>query len=373
MNKKIKALATSTLLVSSFSTHAFNDGDVLSFDPGVTSLTYYGGSLVTSGSYFSMDLNGDGVFSSRERTAITPGSDGGIVLGALQPSASIDQPWLFFGNFGTHQTTTVPITQNPDGTLDFSGWEVKWFDIPVPLGSNVGATVECGGKLSCSPTDRYIITYTATVTSGPFQGVGYQLHLEHVDTLPSIHLSLTINAGSTQECTSTGGHNVTADADVTALNGAELDSIHWTVDGQSAGMGLNISPFLSLGTHTISATAIGTSGTQDTATTSVSIVDTTSPTISAAFINKRTNTEVTTIESKNSSSVNVSMSATDICDSSPAVSAIGGFNLVDGDTLKIQGNLNKVELTTSALEMRVRAKDSSGNYSYSNKTLSITP
>jgi len=373
MNKKIKTLATSTLLISTFSANAFNNGDVLSFDPGIATCSYHGYCPVKSGSYFAMDTNGSGTFSPYERVPLTPGSDGGIILGALQPSPGIDQPWSFFGNLGTHQTTTIPVTQNPDGSLDFNGWEVKWFNMLVPLGNNVGATVECGGKASCSPDDRYIIDYTGVVTSGPFQGVGYQLHLEHIDTLPSLHLSLTINGGSTQECASTGGHNVTANADVTALNGAELDSIHWTVDGQSVGMGLNISPFLSLGTHTISATAIGVSGNQDTASTTVSVVDKTRPIISASFIDKRTNTEISTIETKNSSYVNVSMSATDICDSSPSVSAIGGFNLVDGDTLKIQGNLNKVELNTSTLEMRARAKDSSGNYAYSNKTLSISP
>ena len=67
------------------------------------------------------------------------------------------------------------------------------------------------------------------------------------------------------------------------------------------------------------------------------------------------------------------MTASDICDAAPSVNGIGGFVLIDGDMLKVQGNLNKVELTTSMLHMQATSSDVSGNSSGISKALSITP
>ena len=47
--------------------------------------------------------------------------------------------------------------------------------------------------------------------------------------------------------------------------------------------------------------------------------------------------------------------------------------MLDGDMFKIQGNLDKVVLTTSNLEMLVKASDSSNNQTEVIKSLSITP
>ena len=381
-NKKLKILTIVTLLAASLNASAFNDGDIISFDPGVRECIFPDPVIcqsipelefVTKGSYFAMDLNGDDAFSPDERTPISPGPDGGIVLGMLQPGPGIDQPWEFFGALGMHQTTVTPVTQNPDGSLNFSGWEVAWNGIVVPLGSGADAIVSCGSALPCTIDNQYHIDYTAQVLSGAFTGVLYQLHLENIDKVPSIQVSLSIAGGEVQECASTGGHNVTATADVQLLNGAQLDTIQWSVDGQDAGMGSSISPFLSLGAHTISVTATAIAGMQDTETTYVTVVDNTAPVITASFIDNRSGTEISSIDTKNSSFVGVSMSATDICDASPSVSGTGGFALVDGDTLKIQANLGKVELYTSVLEMLVTATDVSNNISQEKKILTIAP
>jgi hypothetical protein len=377
----ISSVCTS-LAIFSFNAYAFNNGDTISFDPGVRECLIPDPSIcqsipqlvvVTKGSYFAMDLDGNGTFSMSERFPIAPGPDGGIVLGMLQPAPGIDQPWEFFGSFGMHQTTVTPVTQNPDGSLDFSGWEVAWNGIVVPLGSGADAMVSCGSTSPCTIDDQYHIDYTAQVLSGGFTGVRYQLHLENVDKVPSIQVSLAIAGGDVQECDSTGGHNVTVTADVQLLNGAQLDTIQWTVDGQSAGTGLSIHPFLSLGIHNISATATAITGMEDTANTSVSVVDSTAPVITTSFADNRSGAQISSIDRKNSSFVDVSMNATDICDASPSTSGLGGFALVDGDTLKIQGNLGKVELRTSVIEMVIKATDASGNVSHETKILTITP
>jgi len=398
--KLCKLIAILVLFLAASNSWAFNSGDVVSFDPGEIGCIipeapelcqiypeYFQG--VVKGSYYAMDTNGNGQFEMGERVAISPGVDGGIIIGQVQPASSgygcsngvgsIDEPWCFFGNTGAHQTTSYPVIDNGDGTMDFKGWGVTWAGIvDIPLGGAVWAgdtglaSLTCS-SVPCKPTDLYTIDYTAVVSSGGFTGVSYYLHLVHEVIVPIIKVSININGGSNQECASIGGHDVIGLANVTLLNGAELDSISWSVDGVNVGTGENLASFLSLGTHAISVTAYSTTGQQDTASATVKIVDTTAPIINSSFVDNRSGSVINVIDAKNTSFVGVSISASDVCDSSPLTQAIGGFVLNDGDTLKIQGNLDKVELTTSSLEMQVKAFDATGNVSAQSSTLSITP
>ncbi len=394
-----KFIAVIYLLFCSTHLMAFNTGDIVSFDPGEVVCTIPDNELcemypqwfqgINKGSYYAMDTNGDGQFSMAERVAISPGPDGGIIIGQLQSassgpgclngSGSIDQPWCFFANTGAHQTTGYPVVDNGDGTLDFRGWGVTWNGMPnISLGGAIWAgdtglaTLTCS-SVPCTTNDLYSIDYIATIPSGPFTGVQYQLHLEHEVVVPVIKVSINVSGGDNQECASIGGHEVSSLANILLLNGAELDYIAWSVDGVNAGSGENLLSFLSLGTHSIGVTAFSTTGQQDTATTNVTIVDTTPPSINANFIDNRSGSVINSIDTKNTSFIGVSINAADICDAYPSTDAIGGFTLMDGDTLKIQGNQDKVELTTSVLEMSVKAIDSSGNSSNLSKELSITP
>lgn len=378
--KSLEHLFALFLFAISFNVNAFQNGDVISFDPGVRECVipgniYCGNGLpyiVSKGSYFALDLNGTGSFSPDERIPLTPGPDGGIILGSVQPGPGIDQPWLFLNTQGMHQTS-IPVTQNADGSLDFSGWGAYWNGLAIPLGDTGKAMVSCSHPLPCSVGDAYQVDYVTTVTSGPFTGVRYQLHLENVDKIPSLKVSMQVNGGTTQECASIGGNTVTATASVSLLNGAELASIQWQVDGQPVGGSENLSTFVQLGSHQLSVTATAVGGQQDTASATITIKDTQAPIISAAFIDSRSGAEINSIDTKNTSFVDVSMSATDVCDAAPVTSGIGGFELSDGSHLKIQGNLDKVELTTSSLRMQADADDASGNQSVVYKTLTITP
>lgn len=405
-----KIIAAGCLLVSIVwvgNVNAFQNGDIISFDPGVLGCLYpdpqiceiYGDYFlgVTEGSYFAVDLNGDGTFSPNERIPVSPGPDGGIVVGQLQPAsgshsgcpdgsenASVDQPWCFFGNTGMQQVTGTPVVDNGDGTLDFHGWGVTWNGIPnIPLGGDpvyfpqdTGLAQLTCNQNPCHPGDNYAIDYYAHVPVGDpsgFGGVHFLIHLESKQAVPTLIVSISVAGGNSQECASIGGNTVMASADVELLNGAVLQSVQWNVDGQDVAMGTSISQYLTLGSHTVTATATGVSGAVDSDTVNVTIVDTTAPALTAEFIDSRSGSPITSIDTKNTSFVGVSMGASDICDANPAVSGIGGFSLVDGDLLKIQGNLDKVELTTSVLEMSVDAQDASGNASHVSKTLTITP
>ena len=146
------------------------------------------------GSYFSMDTNGNGVENS-EKTPI--GSLNGIVLGTTQgasgshtgpidgtESPNIDAPWTFFGGTGMHQTTSA-ITDNGDGTMDFSGWNVTWNGIAsIPVVATSPTTIVCD-TATCSDTSSYTIDGAFHVNGAGFTTVAYTVHLEGGISAPS--------------------------------------------------------------------------------------------------------------------------------------------------------------------------------------------
>jgi hypothetical protein len=379
--KYFKSMLFASASLVAVNANAFEYGDLITFDPGIPGgCTDYAANQcnppflpgTSNGSYAALDLNRNGKIEQFERIPLTPGFDGGIILGYSQNISYIDQ-WSFFNAPGHHQTGS-PVIQSPDGTLDFSGWQAFWNGIYIDLGNGAPATLTCSGSMPCTVYDNYVIDYTTTISNGLFSGYRYTLHLSKgFDNSPELHVNLAVTGGNTQECNSVGGNTVVLSASVTTSGGAQLHHLEWSVDGSYIGTGSSISPFLALGGHTISVKAIGVNGIQSTSTANVIIKDTTRPVISADFIDSRSGSVISTITTKNTSFVEVGMSAYDICDASPTISGIGGFSVIDGDLLKIQGNLDKVELTTSSLKLSTTSKDVSGNSATLEKTLSITP
>lgn len=203
--------------------------------------------------------------------------------------------------------------------------------------------------------------------------VTFGFELVVIQPLPDVEVSLIIHGGLMHECSETGGHKIQASANVNLLNGAELENISWSVDGQPVTTGDQLDKFLTLGEHQVLVKATTTTGESDSVSKVVLISDTEPPHITANFIDSRTNGVITVIDAKNTSFIDVSMEASDVCDAFPSVQAFGGFSLVDGDRLKVQGNQDKVELTTSNIQMLVKAKDATGLESEIIKSLSITP
>lgn len=169
---------------------------VLGPDPSTPSGCFYDLQDIASGSFFSMDSNGDGVVAASEKVAIdvladydmtgatsATGSHAGSIDGSESPASDI---WEFFGGTGMHYTTSA-MTDNEDGTVDMSGWTVTWNGIPgIPMGGDGAnfagdtglATFSCG---MCEVGDAFTLDYSAHVPLGDasgFGGVGYALHLE---------------------------------------------------------------------------------------------------------------------------------------------------------------------------------------------------
>lgn len=208
MNKKYLAISFGVLTsISAVSAEAaLSSSALLAFDSGVPVYDIFGNLIDMQGSYYSVDTDGDGAFAVFESIAISPGTDGGLLLGQAQlasiPStftldgteiAPFDSPWLFLGQYGAHQSISPVTISSDDGNgnvqLDFSGWGATWNGIPnINLGgdsinfSDTGlATITCA--LDCSYGDSFTLDYSAHVPLSDqtgFAGVYWGMHLEGV-------------------------------------------------------------------------------------------------------------------------------------------------------------------------------------------------
>ncbi len=223
MNNRKKILSSAVIMVCSAMTQqaqaVLANNAVLKFDTGVQTVTtvVVSGttykSTVTTGSYFSMDTDGNGAVAEEEKTMISVNM--GVAVGATQPASGshsgpvdsterpgIDDAWEFFGNVGMHNTTSAVTILSDDGsgnvTLDFSGWNVTWnkiAGIPMGAGADAGiATLTCTS--ACADGDTYTLDYAATVPLGDpsgFGNVAYTVHLEGTINVPP---ALTANGGT---------------------------------------------------------------------------------------------------------------------------------------------------------------------------------
>lgn len=174
-----------------------NTGDILSITNGVPGTNANGSPIVTGGSWFAMDLNGNSSIGATERTPITMGSKG-IVIGVNQPVGEIDT-WTFNGSTGRDYTPTTAITGSTTTGLNMSGWVVNWGGSDIPMPSGAWNPTNCATVgVPCSNTSgvgtftwdgvsghAYTLNYAATVPTGSFSGTKYYLHLEgNVSTVP---------------------------------------------------------------------------------------------------------------------------------------------------------------------------------------------
>lgn len=389
-------LAVGSIAVSN--AFAYNTGDVIEFQPGqrvcVISGTYpdcYFGVTNVIGSYFAMDTNGDGQFAASERVPIAPGPAGGIIIGVPQPAYGShtgcpngsetpgpDMPWCFFGNTGMHQTASVPITDNADGTLNFTGWGVTWNGLAnIPMGGDPANFADDTGQATISCIDAACaessIDYTAHIPKGDPSGFGsvyYGLHLEATTAAPSASISINVSGGPTQECSTVGGSDISMTTTITVPDSDAVSSITWSIDGAVVGNGEVLDIFLALGSHLVSADVVTTNGLTATSTANVVIQDTTAPVVSAAFLDNMHHTAISHISRHGR--IEVQAEATDICDPEPTVEAMLGAATEDGDTISVSKHRGRISLEADSLDLSVRASDASGNAASASATLIIT-
>ncbi len=275
-------------------------------------------------------------------------------LGPGQEGAqSIGFDFGFFGPVGIY-TTSVPVL-SLDGS-DLSGWTCAWSANTFNMGATNVNTVDNGDG-------TWTMDWSSTVVGGPFAGQVGNFILKVVAPIfsPYASVAIEVTGGLSQECTILGGSDISATAVVTLINGAELDYITWSLDGEYAGSGESLDVFTSLGAHTLQAMVTLIDGTTNEGLVDVQIEDTTPPELYVAFIDKKTGEEVTSINDVSAKRLMAYTEATDICDPAPMVEVNGGFALSSGDVLKLKGKADKVVIKTPELRLLGVATDASGN------------
>ncbi|MDH5190300.1 MAG: hypothetical protein OEW89_03515 [Gammaproteobacteria bacterium] len=240
---------------------------------------------------------------------------------------------------------------NGDGRPDFSATLVS--------GSNVGSD---WGDFHGAP---YFEVWNVIIFSGTDLVI-----IPPPPPPPPLTVSMSVTGGLAQECATTGGNHVAVSA-VISPSDAVITNISWKVDGNTVASGESASLFLPLGTHSVGVTVEIDDGRTDSESKTITIQDTTPPVIDVALVDSRSGEAVTIIDRPNVSWIQAKYSATDICDASPSTNGFGGFAVANGDTLKVQGNLNTVTLTTSVIELSASTEDASGNTASGKATLNI--
>lgn len=149
MFKKLLALTFCISALCTPSIHAanLNMDDVLTIDTGLPVFDSNGVQTdVISGSWFGLDVNGNGTISNDEKLVPLSTGTTGLVIGVTTtpgashagcPTAadsnSIDAPWCHFDNTGSSYIQGTPVTGGTATGLDMRGWSVTWKGAPVPF------------------------------------------------------------------------------------------------------------------------------------------------------------------------------------------------------------------------------------------------
>jgi len=306
-----------------------------------------------------------------------PGSPVGMptpITGEYDTDAQqiIVDPWMFFG-MPVNSQIQVLLSGNHSfpGVLPINvglgqlGGHIttNWASNIIPHGIVWDVTPHIGGR-HFEPVDSDGDGVPGIqMISGPFPGLTFVYEFDTGEPAPSIDVDIDIQGGTSQQCNEADGKHVELVADIALKGGAELASVDWSVDGNPAGSGLSVTPFLSLGAHSISVTATGVSGVSDTASTNLQIIDTIKPSLAIEFVDTRSGQTISSVEGEGVSFVEVRLNSTDSCDSNVDVSGVAKpvTAIMGGEVFKIQGNNNNVDMPTTAIEVTATATDDSGN------------
>ena len=175
---------------------------MLTINAGIISLDASGLPVVTSGSWFACDCNGNsndnGVISANERNALQQGTEG-IIIGTLQgigtanhsgPPLATDwnriiAPYAFLYTSAQEYTTTA-ITGSTEFGLDLSGLRWQWNGVDdISFGSGAWGAGFTNGIANFSwdgiSGHSYTLDYRTTVPAGDpsgLQGLPFAYHLE---------------------------------------------------------------------------------------------------------------------------------------------------------------------------------------------------
>lgn len=288
-----------------------------------------------------------------------------------QTQIEID-PWSFFGSYMNSQIEVLDpgVHSHPDAGSITVGMDQLGGHIQTSWAASnlttflVWNVIQYSGGMSfrAVDSDGDGVPGHAMIT-GPFPGFSLVYEFDTGEPAPGIEVSLNVLDGTLQECNAVGGREVALSASVSLKGGSELSSIDWVINGEAAGNGPSIQPFLALGSHAVQVTATTIGGHYNTATTTVNVRDTVRPNLAIAFHDTRTGQAVTSVDGAGVSFIEVRLDASDVCD--PAVAVMGVAKpvhaIIGGEVIRIQGKNQDVNLPTTAIEVSATATDASGN------------
>jgi|GEM_PF-2917372 len=185
-------------------------------------------------------------------------------------------------------------------------------------------------------------------------------------------IAISVPGGSPQECAAAYGSPLTLSANITVPTGDNVVSIEWTLDEEPAGSGDTIDLFVPLGQHMVKAVAVTGQSGSFVGSAAIEIMDTTAPSVSAAFVDRRRGEIIDRIDRSCRQWVVVNYETTDICDPAPVATAVLGIPVENGDKLKIKGKRNALTLDANDISLSVTAADAFGNVAHAEATLLIT-
>ena len=149
-------------------------GTTLTITAGlITSLDEAG---LASGSGFAMG-DGMGGMATDGWTALTPGTNGGVIVGTTQPKKAIVANWTYFTTVNAQNFTSMTVTADTSGALDFSGWTVYWGGGNIPMGSTTDYTFTAVTPSTYTINGAHTVSHP-TDANFMFNHVVYTLHLE---------------------------------------------------------------------------------------------------------------------------------------------------------------------------------------------------
>jgi hypothetical protein len=281
-------------------------------------------------------------------------------------------PWFLFGSplNSTIQVLQPGAHSHPQSGMVMVGngqlgglVQTSWASNDLPSFVVWDVTHYPGGmSFSAADSDGNGLPGHAMIT-GPFPGFSLVYEFDAGESAPGVEVSLNVPGGTVQECNAIGGKEISLSASVSLKGGAELGSIDWVINGEPAGAGPSINPFLARGSHLVEVTAHTTGGHSNGAATTVQVRDTVRPDLSISFHDTRTGQQVTSVEGAGVSFIEVRLDASDVCDPQPEVMGVAKpvYAIIGGQVIRLQGKNQSVDLPTTAIEVSATATDASGN------------
>ena len=181
---------------------------------------------------------------------------------------------------------------------------------------------------------------------------------------------INVPQGTVQECQNFGGNNVLLQAAFMTDPSDPVLTYEWYLDDNLVGVGIEIMPFVELGNHDVRLVITTQSGEEWLGFQDIKIVDTQAPLVEVRFLDGKGN-PITTITRSGLNFIEFDVTASDLCDASPAVEAFGGVELIDGQMMRIQASTEAIILQSSLLEVSVSVEDESGNRVVQEDTLAV--